>query len=348
LWTASGPYEDEALSRLNSDPEAFRNVRAARASVHVTHAVTDRARLELVGYGRSNAMDFRLHFLPSEALERTGHDSLGVQSAVVWEGAGMRLAGGFDADITQGGLYEFQDNPTRGPFVQGLHYDYTVDAVVLAGFAHARRDLTADLTLEGGVRVETTRYAYDNAASDGVVGRYLRPADRDDDFTTVTPNLGVTWRAGEAVRLYARAARGVRAPQTDELYRLQPGQVIDGVEPETLDSLEAGFRLARERFDVEFTAFAMEKRNVFFRDADGFNVTDGQTRHHGVEFSGAVDLTDRLTAFIAGSWAIHEYAFDRSVSRSSDVIVDGRASGHGAGMALERASALDAGRSDRA
>ena len=316
-------YEDEALSQTNADPEAFRNVRAARASAHVTHALNERARLEIVGYARRNEMEFRLHFLPSEALERTGHDSLGVQSALVWESEATRLAAGFDADLTDGFLFEFQDNPTLGPFVQGLHYDYTVDAAVLAGFVQARRALTPELSVQGGVRVETTGYAYDNAAPDGVVGRYLRPADRDDDFTTVTPNLGLTWRAGETVQLFARAARGVRAPQTAELYRLQPGQIIEGIEPETLDSVEAGARLETGPLFLEMTGFAMEKRNVFFRDADGFNVTDGETRHHGVEFSGSLALSDRLTASVAGSWAIHEYAFDRQVSRSSEVITDG-------------------------
>ena len=316
-------YEDEARSRRNADPEAFRNVRAFRASAHFTQPLSARTRLELVGYGRSNQMDFRLHFLPSEALERTGHDSLGLQSALVWESEATRLAAGFDADLTEGFLFEFQDNPTRGPFVQGLHYDYDVDAAVLAGFAQARHDLSPDVTVEGGVRLETTDFAYDNAAPDGAVGRYLRPADREDDFTTLTPNAGITWRAAEGVRVYARAARGVRAPQTAELYRLQPGQIIDGIEPETLDSVEAGLRMETARFTTELTGFAMQKRNVFFRDADGFNVTDGQTRHRGVEFQGSVILAESLTASIAGIWAVHEYAFDRQVSRSSEVITEG-------------------------
>ena len=316
-------YEDEALSRTNDDPEAFRNVRAVRASAHLTHPISERTRLEFVGYGRSNAMDFRLHFLPSQALERTGHDSAGFQSALVWRSDDTRLAAGIDADLTTGSLFEFQSEPTRGPFVQGLHYDYAVDAAVLAAFAQGRHALTERLSVEGGVRLETTRYAYDNAAPDGVIGRYLRVPDRDDDFTTVTPNLGVTWQVAPAVQLLARAARGVRAPQTAELYRLQPGQAIEGIEPETLDSVEAGARFETGRLSGEVTGFAMEKRNVFFRDADGFNVTDGRTRHHGIEVESAFQLSDQLTASVAGSWAIHEYAFDRAVTRSSEVIVEG-------------------------
>lgn len=316
-------YRDEALSRTNADPEAFRNVRALRASGHLSYPVSDQARLELVGYGRSNQMDFRLHFLPSEALEQTGHDSLGFQSALVWEAPNTRISLGLDGDFTDGFLFEFQDRPTVGPFVQGLHYDYEVRASVLAGFVQARHAMSDTLTLEGGIRVEGTRYEYDNAAPDGAIGRYLRPADRTDTFETVTPNIGLLWQVSDTVQLFSRAARGVRAPQTSELYRLQPGQVIDGIEAETLDSAELGLRWSAQRVELEAVAYAMEKENVFFRDADGFNVTDGATRHQGVELDLTAEITPSLSAGVSASWAIHEYAFDRAVSRSSDIIVDG-------------------------
>lgn len=316
-------YRNESLSRTNADPEAFRNVRALRVSAHVTSPVTDQARLEFVGYGRSNEMDFRLHFLPSEALERTGHDSLGFQSALVWESSQSRVSVGLDGDFTDGFLFEFQDRPTIGPFVQGLHYDYQVQASVLAGFVQARHVFADAVTVDAGVRLEGTRFDYDNAASDGAVGRYLRPSDRTDTFETVTPNIGAVWQVTEKMQLFSRAARGVRAPQTSELYRLQPGQVIEGIDPETLDSVEFGLRWTQERFQLEAVSYAMEKQNVFFRDADGFNVTDGESRHHGIEVDLAVDISQTLSAGISASWAIHEYAFNRNVSRSSDFIVDG-------------------------
>ncbi len=316
-------YKDEAASRLNADPEAFRNVQAARASLHLDRAFSDRVSGNLVTYARSNTMDFRLHFLPSEALETTEHVSLGFQSALTWQTDRTRAVFGVDGDFTNGSLFEFQDRPTLGPFVQGLHYDYEVDATVLAGFTQLRHSLTNALTLEGGVRIENTAYAYDNRAPDGAVGRYLRPADRDDDFTTVTPSFGATWQASETVQLFSRAARGVRAPQTAELYRLQPGQQIEGIDPEELDSVEAGVRYETARTRIELVGFAMEKRNVFFRDADGLNVTDGETRHRGIEFDASVQLTESLSAAVSGTWAEHEYAFDRPVGNASEVIVDG-------------------------
>lgn len=317
-------YEDEALSRRNADPLAFRNVRAARANLRADHRLSDSWSTNAVVYGRSNQMDFRLHFLPSLALEATGHDSIGVQSGLVWETERSRVIFGADADLTDGFLTEIQTEPTRGPFIQGLHYDYTVEALVLAGFVQARHEITPSLSVEGGVRLEDTRYEYDNRAPDGVLGRYLRPPDRSDDFSTVTPNLGLTYQAADDVQLFARAARGVRAPQTDELYRLQPGQQIEGIEPEELDSVEAGLRWRPGgRGRIELVGFAMEKRNVFFRDADGFNVTDGASRHHGIELDAGLALTDSFSLAGSATWAVHEYAFDRPVSRGSETIRDG-------------------------
>ncbi len=316
-------YEDEAASRLNADPEAFRNVTAARASLHLDRPLSDQWSANAVIYARANTMDFRLHFLPSEALETTEHTSVGLQSALTWQNAQTRAVFGLDADITTGSLFEFQDRPTVGPFVQGLHYDYEVDAEVFAAFAQLRHAFTETFTVEGGARVETTSYEYDNRAPDGAVGRYLRPADRDDDFTTFAPSLGATWQVSEEVQFFSRAARGVRAPQTAELYRLQPGQVIDGIEPEELDNLEAGLRFETERGRVELVGFAMEKRNVFFRDANGINVTDGETRHRGLELDASLVLTEQLSAAVSASWAEHEYAFDRVVNNASEVIVDG-------------------------
>lgn len=317
-------YEDKASSRANADPEAFRNAYALRASLHLDHTISETLGARAVVYGRSNAMDFRLHFLPSEALEETSHHSIGVQTALIWTQAQSTFQLGVDAELTHGELYEFQTRPTRFSFVQGLHYDYEVEALTLAGFVQGDRQLTERLRVEAGARLEHTQYDYDNAAPDGAVGRYLRLPDRSDDFTTFAPNAGLVFDATEYVSLFLRAARGVRAPQTAELYRLQPGQDIEQIDPETLDSVEAGarFRL-NSGAALDITGFVMEKSNVFFRDANGVNVTDGETRHQGIELEGHYPLTETLSLQGAVSWAIHEYAFDRPVGNVSEVIMDG-------------------------
>ena len=317
-------YRDEALSRRNSNPEAFRDARAFRVSLHADHRISDEWNLTGAVYARSNDMEFRLHFLPSRALEFTGHDSLGAQTALTRQTSRGSITLGADGEWTRGYLIEDQTLPGFGEFPQGIHYDYDVEALTGAVFAMGRHALTNTLELEGGARLETTRFDYTNNTADGVTGRFLRLPDRSDSFTTFAPHAGLVWRFADNWRAFARAARGVRAPQTDELYRLQPGQEIDDIEPEVLDSLEAGVRLSRpDGLALELTAFTMVKRNVFFRDADGINVTDGRTTHDGIEVEGVWPVSDTLTLSGALTWALHRYDFDRPVSQAFEVIERG-------------------------
>jgi outer membrane receptor protein involved in Fe transport len=62
---------------------------------------------------------------------------------------------------------------------------------------------------------------------------------------------------------------------------------------------------------------------VFFRDADGLNVTDGRTRHRGVEASLDWQPTRALGVFGSLAWSEQTYAFDRNVGNASEVIRDG-------------------------
>lgn len=318
-------YESEALSRVNNDPEAFRDAHAVRASLRLDGS-TNGWDWTVTPYLRTNAMDFLMHFLPSEALEESGHDSLGLQASTArsWDGGELIL--GADFDSTDGYLRETQERPTIFSFVQGDHYDYDVDADVIAVYAQTRWALSERLDVQAGLRLENTRYDYRNALEDNTIGRFQRLADREDDFTTVTPHLGFTWDVDAGSNLFGRLARGARAPQTAELYRLQPNQIIDDIEPETIDSVELGYRRSFTYGGrVELVAFSMAKQNVFFRDADGINVTDGETTHEGVEVEVSYPLSEAFTFDLGAVWAEHRYAFDRNVGNQSEVIRDGAA-----------------------
>lgn len=317
-------YEDEAASRRNADPEAFRNAYALRAALHLNRPLTETLSAQAVVFARSNDMQFRMHFLPSEALETSGHDSIGFQSALVWalDDSVFRL--GLDTDFTDGALREFQTRPTVGPFVQGLHYDYTVQSRTVAAFAMGEHQLTSRLRLDAGLRWENTWYAYSNLAPDGQIGRYLRLADRDDSFDTLAPHAGWVFDVNDSLSLFGRVARGVRAPQTAELYRLQPGQSVEGIEPETLDSAETGLRLdVGGAAQLELTGYVMRKDNVILRDADGLTVTGAKTRHHGIELEGGWSITETLMLAGAVSWAVHEYDFNGGASAGSERIEQG-------------------------
>lgn len=123
--------------------------------------------------------------------------------------------------------------------------------------------------------------------------------------TNFAPKLGLAWEASGRDTLHLTLARGFRAPQATELYRLQSGQNVADLDSEVLDSLELGWRRAAASFDLALTAFYSEKDNVIFRDAEGFNVSDGRTRHAGVEAEAGVALGGDLTLFLAGTYARH-------------------------------------------
>lgn len=317
-------YEDEAASRTNADPEAFRNASALRAALHLERPINDGLSLQTVIFARSNDMQFRMHFLPSEALETSGHDSLGLQSALVWTGQESVIRLGLDVDLSDGYLSEVQTRPTLGSFVQGLHYDYDVTAQTFAGFVMGEHQLSPRLRLDAGLRWEATRYDYSNNAPEGVIGRYLRLPDRVDTFDTLAPHAGWVFDVSEALSVFGRAARGVRAPQTAELYRLQPGQSVEGIDPETLDSVEGGLRMIPvDGARIELTGYVMRKQNVILRDANGLTVTGADTRHQGVELEGIWPILEGLRVEGAVSWAIHEYDFNGGAASGSEQIRKG-------------------------
>ncbi|MDF1768529.1 TonB-dependent receptor [Maricaulis sp.] len=313
-------YRDLDLARSNDDPEAFRDAQALRLALTLNGQADARTHWQVTPYARANEMDFLMHFVPSEALEESGHSSVGVLGSITRQTGWGEWVLGADVEASTGTLRETQSRPTIFSFIQGEHYDYAVDSALAALYGQGQWSLSDALRLQAGLRLERIRYDYDNRLADDIVGRYQRVADRGDAYDLVLPHLGISWQIDPSSHLVTRLARGARAPQTAELYRLQPGQVTDGIEPETLDSFEVGYRRAGVRLDWSLTAFAMQKRNVFFRDADGFNVTGGKTRHHGLELALEWQASTTVTLDLAGSWARHLYDFDQPVTTASETI----------------------------
>ncbi len=311
-------YLDRDLITTNANPEAFRDTQALRGQIKAVRE-TNLGTLILQPYARRTQQRFLRHFVPGQALDKNGHTSFGLKSGLY----GDSLSAGLDVEYTSGFQYEFQNNPSRFSFVQGLHFDYEVNAIVIAGFATKDVELSDRATLHLGARGEYTSYDYDNQVDTGQSGRFIRAADRTDDYFTLTPKLGLTYDLDD-VTLFARAARGSRAPQTSDLYSAQQNQVPGEADVETLDSLEAGLRgAAFDKVTFEITGFTMWKDNVFFRNANGFNVVNGKTRHEGIEASFDLDLSGGFSLTGAGTFARHRYDFTETVGSAANNITKG-------------------------
>ncbi|HXI87003.1 MAG TPA: TonB-dependent receptor [Parvularculaceae bacterium] len=307
-------YKDPVLRKSNPNPEAFRDARSGRIQSEIDYQPNDDLLVSITPFARWTKMSFLMHFVPGEALENNSHWSAGAQTAIYWRvSSRTQIIAGFDWEYTNGDLVEFQAMPTVGSFTQGLHYDYTVGAVSASPFAQATYEVGPHLKAVAAVRLDYARYNYVNHTGDGVVGRFLRPSDRVDQFTTASPKMSLLYERARSTA-YVSYARGARPPQTTDLYRLQINQTTEPARPETIDSWEAGWKgVVGDRLVLNLAGYFMRKRHFFFRDADGFNVSNGKTRHVGAEVTLTAELTPALKLDADASYGRHTYRFDRPV-----------------------------------
>ncbi len=319
-------YEDGDLRRSNPNPEAYRDAWSWRAASHWSREQTRAS-----AYLRRSRMVFLQHFLPGQPTETNEQTSGG---ALVSQGfAAGAWAGRFGAQLEamQGSLLEIQDRPTTGSAFlvatrpAGRHYDYGIDSIMAAGFYDLSGTLAEGLRLVHSLRLEHLSYDYENrhltgnSRDDGSACGfggclYTRPASRDDDFTEVAGRLGVERDFGTRHSGYLMLSTGFRPPQATELYRLQQGQSVADLDSERLLSVEAGFKSGA----WSVSAFSERTRDFIFRDASGFNVSDGRTKSLGAEFSGDWQLGGH-TLSLAVSYAVHKYDFTRAAGRGERI-----------------------------
>ncbi len=331
-------YEDEAQSGSNPNPEAYRKAHSLRASLAYEHAGGFALRAVL----RSSRMDFLQHFLLGQPVEENGQDSGAVLLSYRDPAfAGGELLLGFDAEAASSTLLQFQVGPTTdgAPPANairpaGRHYEYAVDSSVLAAYGQWTRAIAPLWSLEAGLRFERVTYDYDNRMIDGNTDEagvpcpggclYSRPADRSDDFDEFAPRIGLVWKPADGISAWFSAARGFRAPEVTELYRLQRQQSVADLDAEQVDALELGMRLRRGAFALDAALFRADKEDVILRDSAGFNVGGGRTRHRGVEYGADWDFSPGWTLSAAGTFAEHEYRFSAAVEQG-EVITAGNA-----------------------
>ena len=328
-------YKDGDLRDTNPNPEAFRDVQAVRLSSAWSRDLGDR-RLVVTPYLRMSDMDFLQHFLPGQPLEQNGHDSAGLIARLHGRSGMVDWTVGLQTEFADTWLKQNQEGPTVGsPFLvatrpPGTHYDYEVDSVMAAAFVDLRAQVEERVALVGSVRAERLAYDYDNRFLDGNTRDdgttcgfggclYTRPADRDDTFTDFAGRLGVEFVPSEGTRTWLVGGVGFRAPQMTELYRLQRGQLVADLDSEQLLSLEAGIEHVNDASTMSALLFTQRSEDEILRDSTSANVSAGKTRSWGVEWSYVRTLTPRHEIDLVGTYAEHEYDFDRDLGRGNTI-----------------------------
>ena len=316
-------YKNTTLSKINDDPEAYRDAKSVRLSTRWDHELTDTSSFSLTPYARHTEMNFLMHFLPGKPVEDNKHDSVGLLATYYKDlEGGHKIIIGTDFEYTHGSLSEVQTGPNVGPkYITGTHYNYDVDATVIAPYIHTEWQVAEKTRVTAGARYEHTRYEYDNKTADGMFGTlFYRPADRDDTFNNFSPKLGLVQSLNEDTSAFINLARGNRAPQTTDLYRMRLAtNIVNKADSETVDSIEVGVRKLGSGFQYEVTTFAMKKKDYFFRDSNNVDVPNGKTRHYGIELGAFMPLANQFDIGANFTYAIHQYDFNNAANG----IVDG-------------------------
>ena len=332
-------YRDEAIARTNPNPEAFRDASSVRVSAHYDQigVFGDGSDLDLAAIYRRSRMDFLQHFLIGKPLEHNAQTSYLVSGTAAIPFGSFTARFALDAETAGSELTEFQPGPATdgAPAANairpaGFHYDYTVDSWTLGGTLALEYRISERLTATAALRTDQTNYDYDNHMIDGNTREdgtpcgaggclYSRPADRSDRFDNLSPSLTLGWQPTSANLLYVNASTGFRPPEMTELYRLQRQQSVADLNSESLDSVELGWKYRNALFAANTAFFAMNKRDVILRETNGFNVSNGATRHRGFEYEVRRDFA-HMTLALNGTVARHEYAFSRSVEGGETIV----------------------------
>jgi iron complex outermembrane receptor protein len=225
----------------------------------------------------------------------------------------LRLAGKHDAlTYTVGAFYFFEDvkidsfdyNTLAGGAQDGFAYQHQ-KTTSWALFGNADYKLTPQWTVGGGIR-------YSNDKKDFLAQRLVSPfgapptaVERANPTSDdVSFNVNTTYAVTDDVNLYARIAKGYRAPSIQG--RLLFGDTISVASKETLMSYETGFKadLFDKRARIDADVFYYKVDNLQLTAVGGganFNqlINAKHAEGYGFEFDGEAEPIDRLI-FTAG------------------------------------------------
>lgn len=292
-----------------------------RLQSRISYDVSDRLSLEVTPYLRRQESATTAVFQPATTpREEATVDSFGLLPRLRYEAGKATMTAGLDVELTDLDIFLFQSRPDAvvfgDLFRQGVQFDYTVDYRSYSPFIQWEQRF-GDVTLQLGLRHDSLAYDFDNALTEVPGDARLQVPDREDDFDATSPKAALIWDVSESHSLFARYARGFRVPRAPELYELEAGQAEFTLEPETLDSVEIGWRGQYERVTAELVGYWQESENGVITDvqtaAGNISVNAGSKRFAGIEAALAAELGAGLEAQLVLAW--QDFVFEE---RSAD------------------------------
>ncbi|MBA3671725.1 MAG: TonB-dependent receptor [Gemmatimonadaceae bacterium] len=220
----------------------------------------------------------------------------GVTSAWNWEGKGVRVSAGGNANTYARDHYAF-----ARPDLSTTLYRNTGHKGDVSGFVKSAWDLGA-LTLFGDVQLRHATFRYQPSVNAGVASSSI-------DWTFVNPTAGLTYRLTPALSAYASYGAHTREPGREDMFAgfddLDTSNVrfigpLGTVKPERARDMEAGVRARSARSSVSANLFDMRFDNeilpigVLSYIGTPLRKNVASSYRRGAELEATVEATDRL------------------------------------------------------
>ena len=321
-----------SLRESNLNPEAYRDAKSFRLNTIFSKA-QDNYYFQLRPFLRSSKMNFIQHYLPGQPIEKNKQTSSGINFFMdVNSFTNHKLSFGINLEIANIDLEEFQPEELTSPNAfnnavrpQGFHYDFAVNTNLVAMFLSHEFLTKDDFKIFSNFRLERLKYDYDNLMLDGRtkddgtectwLGEngcyYSRPADTEISYSDNSFRFGFS-KLVESNEFFFQLSKGFRPPQINELFRLQKSQTLANLNSEKIDSVEFGILSEGKNFNNKFVLFSSKKNNYIYKDDDASTISDGKSKHQGIEVSGLVKIKPDLSFNYAWSFARHLYDYSLS------------------------------------
>jgi len=280
----------------------------------------DSFRAEITPYYRSQEVASTLTFQPATTPRETADvDTFGLLPRLYWDhDDGSTTIVGVDLEFTDSDLLLDQSRPTvrvfGDLFVQGVQFDYNVGFNACAPYIqHERSFFDERVKLTLGLRYDRLRYDFTNNLVDVPGDARLQVGDRVDAFDNFSPKVRLLWDVTEDQQLFARYARGFRAPRASELYELDADQDEFELDVETFDSGEIGWRAnwLDGNLSTELIGYYQVTRDgvetLAQTGAGNISINAGSSRFAGIEAAISADLPWGFDTALSFAWQDFEF-----------------------------------------
>ncbi|KZZ22128.1 hypothetical protein A3752_07180, partial [Oleiphilus sp. HI0081] len=324
------------LDALKNDTESVGDIEAAlatgmdiqrkfdfaRLSTEWTHLLNDEIELSTIAYLRTNRNQYVATWQGNLPENDSQQKTLGLMFKADYSLDSLRWTFGADLEYTKSSrsyeqTFDYVPSGWGSSVAEGSIYDYDVNYFAVSPYTSAAFSVTDHLTVEAGLRYDSSRFDYTNNLSDGqyASSSYARASsDNDPSFNHLSPKLSFSFRLDDSQNIYVRYANGFRIPQASRLYALTTDNIDFDLDPEVSDTYELGYKLATTNQRLDLSLYYMTIDDSIVRreniDGDRYYENGGETTHQGAELSILQTLTEELSARLAYSYSEHEYVND--------------------------------------